>query len=260
MRIFLHTTRTATLLSLVAMVVSLLYPIAPVAALIDEQKRAFDLGAGHYDHEIIDAETSSKGGGVSQTGNLAGACHAEQIWNFLLGKEVQGTKLTPQLVAGIMGNMQAESGFFPNRVQGQPPEKGSDNADISGGYGIVQWTPGRKIIPEFDRLKPAFANEDPPLSQHSDLRFQLTLLLDQLNGIGGLQESDAGQDLVRHKTNVREAAKSFMTKYERPKNQSAEHQEDRADLADGVFNTGTSGQWDCHGQGSVSGEGGGGSF
>ena len=231
--------RVTLLLGLAA---SLTLLSVPVSALSDIQKRIFDVDVQQYDKERINAKRGSTGGG----GTLTGGCNAEQIWNFLMGKTVQGKVLDAQLVAGIMGNMQAESAFFPNRIQGRPPEQGSDDANDagSGGYGLVQWTPGSKIIADFDRIRvdPAW---EPPITLHSDMRFQLTLLLDQLNGISPtLSEAGAGRDLAAQ-TTTRGAASSFMTKFERPRDQSQTAQTERGDLAEGVFNRGTSGQWDC---------------
>lgn len=44
--------------------------------------------------------------------SLTGTTNEEKIWNYLIG---QG--MTAQGVAGLMGNMQAESGFSPNNME-----------------------------------------------------------------------------------------------------------------------------------------------
>ena len=44
---------------------------------------------------------------------------------------------TDEAIAGLMGNIQAESGFNPWRWQGDT---------VSGGYGLVQWTPASGYI------------------------------------------------------------------------------------------------------------------
>lgn len=81
------------------------------------------------------------------------------IWNYLLNKIKNEYG-----VAGLMGNLQAESGLYPDRVQGDIPYSSYsseytaqvDNGTVSesdfvnngpngGGYGLAQWTsPGRK--------------------------------------------------------------------------------------------------------------------
>lgn len=82
-------------------------------------------------------------------GQLAGSDNATKIWNFLASKG-----LTAQQVAGVMGNLQAESGFEPRlveygkinsrgeiSVQGKPSSL-DDTMVIDGktGYGLAQWT------------------------------------------------------------------------------------------------------------------------
>jgi hypothetical protein len=72
----------------------------------------------------------------------------DKVWNYFKDK-----KLSPPVIAGIMGNMQAEnSAFNPKVVEGGwgfpsemdtiPPNKGPQGQP---GYGLVQWTsPNRK--------------------------------------------------------------------------------------------------------------------
>ncbi|WP_313631424.1 phage tail tip lysozyme [Enterococcus devriesei] len=54
---------------------------------------------------------------------------AKEIWDFLLSRG-----WTKESVAGILGNIQSESSFNP------------DIWSNDGGYGLVQWTPGSKLI------------------------------------------------------------------------------------------------------------------
>lgn len=74
----------------------------------------------------------------SGASTLPGNDNPEKIWNFLAGKG-----LPPAAIAGVMGNLQKESGFNPRRVQGtRTPEGDRDNMTIDGktGYGLAQWT------------------------------------------------------------------------------------------------------------------------
>jgi len=80
---------------------------------------------------------------------LTGAENPDKIWNYFRNKG-----LTPIQVAGLMGNLQAEGGFDPLRVQyghinsrGEISEAGKPSSeddtmviDGSTGYGIAQWT------------------------------------------------------------------------------------------------------------------------
>lgn len=60
---------------------------------------------------------------------------AKTIWDYLVS---QGWSKTA--VAGLLGNMQSESGIIADRWE-------SDIVgNMSGGYGLVQWTPASKYI------------------------------------------------------------------------------------------------------------------
>ena len=86
--------------------------------------------------------------GNGSTGmNITGGNYTEQVINAL-----RGEGLTDESIAGILGNMQKESGVNPMRVQGQSVEASENmtdgerdnmqaNASSTGAYalGIVQW-------------------------------------------------------------------------------------------------------------------------
>lgn len=134
--------------------------------------------------------------------------------------------LSNEQSAGVVGNMIAESGVNPRRVQSTPTPEGDRDTPPTGsrGYGLVQWTPGTKILPD------AEAMNKPP----GDMQFQLDLLWEQLEGRSAIPEKSAG-DHLKSQTTVDGAARSFMTRYERPANQSEGKQAERARLAEGVF-------------------------
>lgn len=82
-------------------------------------------------NEIIfytDSETSCTPSGA----NISGENNKEKIWNYL-----RGSGLSEEQTAGVMGNMQAESGFSPTRHEDSQGWSG-------GGWGLVQWTGGRR--------------------------------------------------------------------------------------------------------------------
>ncbi len=80
---------------------------------------------------------------ASSSANLSGSDNVQKAFNFFLGKG-----LTPIQSAGILGNMQAESGVDPENIQ-EPGGRTRDPTPLttrSQGWGIIQWTPGAKII------------------------------------------------------------------------------------------------------------------
>lgn len=78
------------------------------------------------------------------------------IWGFLLGKG-----LSPEQTAGLMGNIQQESGFRPEAVEG----------GNGIGFGIVQWSFGRRT-----NLEAAAAKQGVPASS---LAFQLEYMFQE---------------------------------------------------------------------------------
>lgn len=172
---------------------------------------------------ISGAASVGEGCACVGSSSLAGGDNPEKIWNFFIGKGLE-----PYQVAGMMGNMKAESHFEPRLVQygatnsrgeisvaGQPSSL--DDALPPGektGYGIVQWTPATKMQQGLDAYNQDKGSSVAP----SDLDFQVNLLWSQLDGAGigeYISEKGAGDDLKATKT-VEEATVSFLHKYERP--------------------------------------------
>jgi lysophospholipase L1-like esterase len=90
--------------------------------------------------------SSSSAGGCNV--ELSGGDNPEKVWNYMIAKGLQ-----PFQVAGFMGNMQAEAGFEPRRLEyafSSPPHLSTSvppcaNDKCQPGWGIVQWTAkGRK--------------------------------------------------------------------------------------------------------------------
>lgn len=61
--------------------------------------------------------------------------NARYIWNYL-----SGHGWTMNAVAGMLGNMQTESSINPGIWQGL------NEGNLSGGFGLTQWTPATKLI------------------------------------------------------------------------------------------------------------------
>lgn len=166
---------------------------------------------------------------------LIGSDNQERAFNYFVE---QG--LLPFQAAGIVGNMIAESGVLPTRLQATPPEQVTPSASILDkltegiGWGIVQWTPPGKIIKNSNDRGIAYEQID-------TLAFQLEFLWGQLTGtgIGGesSNEKPAG-DHLRATVNVAQAAASFANKYERCANcqEGSSEIRDRIELATDVLN------------------------
>ncbi len=142
----------------------------------------------------------------------------EIIWDFLKGKG-----LNDFAVAGLMGNLFAESGLRPNNLQNTYEKKlgmtdaaytkavddgGYDNfVKDSAGYGLAQWTYYSRKQNLLD-----FAKEKG--MSIGDLQMQLDFLWEEL------QKYKAVMDVLNTATSVREASDIVLFKYEAPADQS----------------------------------------
>ena len=156
----------------------------------------------------------------SMAASAAGAfgAGAEGVWKALMSTGY----FTKRQAAGVMGNIQTESGgtFDPNIVQGMT--YAPTPAGITAGYGLVQWTPGTKLIPYIGEGTVAtVANE-------------IDALVAQLQGKGSSPEGAAGTALLGTRT-VAAAARSFMLDYERPADQSESAIAPRVSQAQGWY-------------------------
>lgn len=143
---------------------------------------------------------------TTASATLQGSSNQEIVFSFLIGKG-----LSPENAAGIVGNMIAESGVDPNAIEGN-----------GEGHGLVQWSFGRKA-----NLFAFAAQQGKPWN---DMGLQLDFLWIELTGpyAGFLAE-------LRQQTSVRDSAILFMTDFERPRDQSDAKKNQRAEMAQGVF-------------------------
>lgn len=142
----------------------------------------------------------------------------KRIWAFLM--ERIGN---PFGVAGLMGNLYAESGLRPNNLQNTYEKKlgmsdasyteAVDNGSYtnfvrdSAGYGLAQWTYWSR---KQNLLN--FAKERG--SSIGDLDMQLGFLMQELAGYSSVLQT------LKTAASVREASDAVLTKYERPADQS----------------------------------------
>lgn len=150
------------------------------------------------------------------------------IWDFLKGKG-----LNKYAVAGIMGNLYAESALNPQNLQNNGNNKlGMTDAEFTAaydsgkyaldtfihdgyGYGLAQWT--------YWSRKQALANFAKAAGKSiGDLGMQLDYLWKELQGYTAVMK------VLNAAESVRAASDAILTGYERPADQGAAVQEKRA--------------------------------
>ena len=158
----------------------------------------------------------------------------QAIWDYFythLGNEYG--------VAGLMGNLYAESGLYPDRVQGDIPyssyskeytadvDSGAisesdfvNNGPGGGGYGLAQWTYPARKQGLYDMYK---AGE---YSSIGCIELALDYLLFELS-----TEFDNVLTVLENATSVRVASDAVLYDFERPANQSPENAEAREELS-----------------------------
>jgi phage-related protein len=110
---------------------------------------------------------------------------------------------TPAQAAGALGNMQYESTFNPFIIQGGGSSKNPSDAG-SGGYGLVQWTPGSKLTAIL-----RWGGKDNTLGN------QIWAINEQLHGRSPYPESAAGRAFFANRRNAYQAGWIFGKQYER---------------------------------------------
>lgn len=151
----------------------------------------------------------------------------EIIWNFLKGKG-----LNDFAVAGVMGNLYAESALRPNNLQNKYEKslgmtddqytKAVDNGTYnnfvkdSAGYGLAQWTywSRKQALLNFAKKQKASI---------ADLQMQLDYLWKELSGYSGVMK------VLKNASSVRQASDAVLTGFEKPADQSEPVQKKRAD-------------------------------
>jgi hypothetical protein len=162
------------------------------------------------------------------------AAEAEAVtWPFFTSKG-----LNPWAVAGLIGNLFAESGLIPTNLQNSFQSRlNMDDAAYTGavdsgsytnfahdgaGYGLAQWTYHTRKQALLNHVKAAGASV-------GDLTAQLAYLWKELQGYAGLM------NILKTAGSVREASDAVLLLYERPADQSVAVQEKRAEYAQGYY-------------------------
>lgn len=131
---------------------------------------------------------------------------------------------SPNAIAGMLGNMQAESGFNPGIWQN------NDVGNMNGGYGLVQWTPATKYFEWCESRN---------LSDPSEMDNNLTRIQYEVdNGLQWIPTIDyplSFKEFTTSNKSVSYLAKAFLLNYERPADQSVEKQNLRASYAENWY-------------------------
>lgn len=197
----------------------------------------------YYDENAVSCLTSSGGTSVTGNGNVA------KMWNYLVGKG-----LSNEQAAGILGNIQVESGFSPFRQEGAQPWP-------SGGYGLVQWTASRRTqiadkmregmpdifaeyyVPQYGKATSAsngyvpegvdVAVNDKFLGFQLDYLYQESTTRKVRTGVGpaGMTEWQA----ISAATTIRQASDIWLKSFERPADQSDSHAALRAERGQKIY-------------------------
>lgn len=148
------------------------------------------------------------------------------IWEFLKDKG-----LNDYAIAGLMGNLKAESALNPKNLQGSYERKlgftdeSYTNAVDNGaygnfikdkaGYGLAQWTywSRKENLLKFAKKKNASIG---------DLSMQLEFLWQELQGYKSVMKT------LQNATSILEASNAVLKGYERPANQGEDAQKKRA--------------------------------
>lgn len=160
---------------------------------------------------------------------------AKKIWDYLMARIGNAYG-----VAGVMGNLEAESNLCPYRLQGDFTEGYTtskaytakvDNGTVSrydfvhngpngGGYGIAQWTFYTLKEGLYDLWKSGGYSSIGDLTLHLDFLWQ-TLNTGEFSGV---------LNTLKNATSVREASDKFLHDFERPADQSESMEIKRANM------------------------------
>lgn len=167
--------------------------------------------------------------------SLTGSTNEEMIWNFLLGKGLNSCG-----VAGLMGNLYAESGLKPTNLQNSYEKKlgltddqyttSVDNGDYanfvkdSAGYGLAQWTywSRKQNLLNFVRSRN---------KSIGDMESQLEFLWKELS-----EGYKTVLGTLKTAKTVLEASSAVLTGFEKPANQGLTVQAKRAEYGQSYYN------------------------
>ena len=174
-------------------------------------------------------------GGASTAKPIEGSDAQSKIWNFFASKG-----MSAEGIAGLMGNLQAESGLgamVAQKAKGGKNKFGQTDAEYTAaidsgqqsfldsvGYGLAQWTTAdrKKGLLEFAKKKGTSVG---------DLNTQLEYLWQELN----TTYKKSVLDPIMGAKSVQEASNIVLHNFERPKDQSARVENFRGSKGQDIF-------------------------
>jgi len=146
--------------------------------------------------------------------------------------------LTTNMAAGIVGNLIAESGLYPDRLQGSGLKRGTLPQAGNGGYSYAQWTHSswKKKLRAFAKSK-GFDVENTPMTDDQAFGF----LLHSLKGHKSIRKMNkVHRDIAiggeEQDGDIGVYTDQFLKLYEKPANQDDGAWKKRADYAISVAN------------------------
>lgn len=165
--------------------------------------------------------------------------NAKRIWDYFMGK--LGNEYG---VAGLMGNLEAESGLHPNRVQGDIPYSSYsqeytskvDSGEVSqydfiyngpggGGYGLAQWTFSTRKRGLYELWKSGGYPSIGSLDLAMDYLWQE--LTTDFPGV---------VSVLKSASSVKEASNTVLHDFENPADQSTDVENTRASMGQAWYN------------------------
>ena len=202
---------------------------------LENAKKACADGYTVYDKDGRAVYSKAVAGGMVQNRNTE-----KTIWDYLAGKG-----LNAYAVAGLMGNLYAESGLDPCNLQNSY-NKSLDMTDAQytaavddgsygdfvkdkAGYGLAQWTYHTRKQALFDYAKKAGASI-------GSLDMQLAFLWEELQGYRSVISALKGAE------SVRAASDAVLLGFEKPADQSEAVQKRRAEYGEAYYKKYAGGQ------------------
>jgi len=161
---------------------------------------------------------------------------------------IEDLGLTKEQAAGVVGNLRAESGLVPDRLQGSGTKTGLITESGGGGYGWAQWT-----FPAFkEEFKESAKAVGVDLTKTpADIDVNYKYLVEWIQSKGNLDIDSkygtivtelgsnkcSGLEGLKKTKSVREASTYFLGCYEKPKTQSEETITKRTEFANEVYQT-----------------------